>query len=547
MAISKIKTGSIEDGTISTADIANSAVTSAKIDSAYTTSITTNPEFSGTEAAKMPSGTTAQRANAQAGDIRFNTTLSLMEYYDGTVWKAIDAPPTITSISPSYFTAAGETITITGSNFQSGCTIKLVGQNGTDYPASSVTVVSSTSVTFTTTAGMNSADSDPYDVVVSNPSGLTATLADCLDWNPSPIWSTASGTIYNIYDSARGSVSTSVSASDPEGASITYSVTSGSLPSGLSLNSSTGAITGSTSSVVSDTTTTFSISASDGVNTTARSFNIVQKAPVTLSFTATGSSTWTVPTNLTSVNILVVGGGGAGGNNKGGGGGGGGVVVHSAFPVTPAGSISYTVGAGGSGGNTTNPFMPGTDIAGKNGNNSTFSTLTALGGGGGSSDYDNAPTYSGSPGGSGGGSSRGSGYGSGAQPSQPNPGASQYGYPGGSSSQGSPNNTYGAGGGGGAGGAGSPAGPSNGGAGGSGYSWPGNSTVYGGGGGGSGYTAPGGSLTVSGNGGPGGGGKGATGYGSGGSSGSTNTGGGGGGNDASSTYTGGPGIIIIKY
>jgi hypothetical protein len=532
MAISKIKTGSIEDGTIITADLADNAVTTAKIDSTYTTSITTNPKLSGTESARMPKGTTAQRANAVSGDIRFNTTLSLMEYYDGTQWKSVDSPPVITSTSPSYFVGAGETITISGSNFQSGCTVKLVGQNGTDYAASTVSFVNSNQVTFLITAGMVAADSDPYDVVITNPSGLAGTLADYLDWNPSPVWSTSAGSLGTVYDSLRSSASFTVSATDPESAAITYSVTSGTLPTGMSLNSSTGAITGTPNAVGSDTTSTFSITASDGVNTVARSFNIVVKAPAVVSFTSTGSSTWTVPTGISSVQVLVIAGGGGGADRHGGGGGAGGFVEHSTFPVTPGGSVSYTVGSGG----------PASGQDGSNGNNSVFGSITAVGGGGGRSDSN------GYDGGSGAGGNQGpSGGGSGTQ--GPSGGGTGYGNPGGAGAAGPGSG----GGGGGAGGSGSPA-PSGsvGGAGGNGRSSSitGSPVFYAGGGGGGCRSG-----TTGGNGGPGGGGSASRSPNRGpspASAGTTNTGGGGGGGaetgaGGGAAAAGGPGVIIVRY
>jgi hypothetical protein len=60
----------------------------------------------------------------------------------------------------------------------------------------------------------------------------------------------------------------------------------------------------------------------------------------------TTSGTFTVPAGVVFVNVLLVGGGGGGGNG-GGGGGGGGVVFVPNYPVTPAGSLAVTVGAGG--------------------------------------------------------------------------------------------------------------------------------------------------------------------------------------------------------
>ena len=60
MPISKIKSNAINDG----------AITIAK-----TNNLFVNTEITGTEAARMPVGTTAQRANAQVGDLRHNSNL----------------------------------------------------------------------------------------------------------------------------------------------------------------------------------------------------------------------------------------------------------------------------------------------------------------------------------------------------------------------------------------------------------------------------------------------------------------------------------------
>ena len=58
-----------------------------------------NISDTGTAGTKVASGTTAQRGST-AGQIRFNTTTGLAEYYDGTNFKSIDSPPTITAVSP---------------------------------------------------------------------------------------------------------------------------------------------------------------------------------------------------------------------------------------------------------------------------------------------------------------------------------------------------------------------------------------------------------------------------------------------------------------
>lgn len=50
----------------------------------------TDATFSGTGAVKVPTGTTAEQPSSPStGMIRFNLERSLMEVYDGTVWKSI--------------------------------------------------------------------------------------------------------------------------------------------------------------------------------------------------------------------------------------------------------------------------------------------------------------------------------------------------------------------------------------------------------------------------------------------------------------------------
>ena len=74
--------------------------------------------------------------------------------------------------------------------------------------------------------------------------------------------------------------------------------------------------------------------------------------------------------------VLVIAGGGGGGNNIGGGGGAGGYLYNSSFSIDPN-TYTVTVGTGG-------PGATASDGVGTAGNNSVFSSLTSVGGGGGS-------------------------------------------------------------------------------------------------------------------------------------------------------------------
>jgi hypothetical protein len=99
------------------------------------------------------------------------------------------------------------------------------------------------------------------------------------------------------------------------------------------------------------------------------------------SFTTVGTTSWTAPAGVTSVEYLVVAGGGGAGNgydNAGGGGGGAGMVLSGTTSVTPGDSYTVTIGGGGTGGANTRTNNPGTS-----GNNSVFGSITALGGGNG--------------------------------------------------------------------------------------------------------------------------------------------------------------------
>jgi hypothetical protein len=269
-------------------------------------------------------------------------------------------------------------------------------------------------------------------------------------------------------------------------------------------------------------------------------------------FTSTGPATFNVPSGVSSVEVLVVAGGGGTGAAQyhNGGAGGGGVVYHTAFPVTPGGTVALTVGAGGTAG-----AGPGPGTGFTNGGNSTFGSITALGGGYGG----HYPNIQGNPGGSGGGGAANGNApsniaGSATQPGQANPGASvNAGFPGGTGAAG----PWGGGGGGGAGGAGQAGdarGSTYGGNGGPGVSISiaGYPVYYGGGGGGSGQGGP--YALSAGSGGLGGGGIGGTGsinYSYLEINGRVNSGGGAGGveraDGARPGGTGGPGIVVVKY
>ena len=233
----------------------------------------------GTEGTKVATGTQAQRGTTQ-GQLRFNTDTGLAEYYTGSAFKSIDSPPTVSSLDVTEVDSqagGNQTIVITGSGFASGATVTFVGNAGTDFNASTVTVDSETQITAVAPKVSFLNAQEPYGVKVTNTSGLSNTLTGQINVDTSPSWNTASGSLGNVFEGDTANFS--VSATDPDGDTVAYSETGGTVLStnGLSINSSTGAITGTAGTVSGDTTINFDLRATANSKNADRSFSIVIK------------------------------------------------------------------------------------------------------------------------------------------------------------------------------------------------------------------------------------------------------------------------------
>jgi hypothetical protein len=510
----------------------------------------------------IPFGNTAGRPTAATGQPYFNGETGRLELYTSTGWQNIvQETPGIASASGTYNESAGSgTFAVSGTNFVSGAIAYAVGTNAVEYQATTTTYDSI--VQLTVVFSNLSPAYEPYDIKVTNPSNLFGLLPDAFYINDSPVWATSSGSL-GTWDGS----SIQLSATDDESNTITYTVTSGSLPTGLTL-SSAGLISGTTTENAG--TYTFTVGASDGVNTAVtRSFSIIVPAFITggtltsdstyyyRTFTGSGSLT----TNLSLlVDYLLVAGGAGGGGRHSGGGGGGQVTYNSSYSLN-TGSHTVTIGSGGAGPYGDNPGGAGED---------SFFLETAKGGG-------KPGSYGGGAaqvGGSGGGGGYSSTSGAGSNKTTSSIGASTYGNAGGNTSN------WGAGG----GGAGAAGGSGDAGVGGAGIanSILGTTYYWGGGGGGSMWeNGPGGAGGIGGGGGGGSGGGGASNSSGGGSAlnsgesgggtnsyngpgttkggdGGANTGGGGGGCGQSNhgSYTnssinkggnGGSGILVVRY
>jgi hypothetical protein len=151
-------------------------------------------------------------------------------------------------------------------------------------------------------------------------------------------------------------------------------------------------VTGGTSSplivagLTNGTSYTVSLRARNSAGASSSSNSISGTPSLTrVTFSTVESTTWAAPTNIFTVNYLVVGGGGGSGgafDNGGAGGGGGGMVLIGTLSISPGQVYTVTVGDGGIAGVSLRG-PPSTETPGEAGENSVFASLTALGGGGG--------------------------------------------------------------------------------------------------------------------------------------------------------------------
>src|SRR6056300_1395954 len=188
----------------------------------------------------------------------------------------LSTPPTLTSFTPSELTVtSGGSITITGTGFVSIPQVTLINQStGAIITASSVTYTSSTTISASIPSGQTNAT---YKVRVENPDGNAVQSTSTLTYSDNPTWVT--------------SASSSVSAYSDDSSAVTYSETTSVLTSNtdtpgttmnLTLNSSTGAITGTAPTPDSETTYNFTLRATDAESqTTDRAFSITITAEIT--------------------------------------------------------------------------------------------------------------------------------------------------------------------------------------------------------------------------------------------------------------------------
>lgn len=210
-----------------------------------------------------------------AGNISANTVAATTLTVGGQSVTALQNP-TITSINPSTIDNTQTAVQISGTNFQSIPFVDAINSStGAITQADSVSYTSSSSIS----ANLTLTTDGTYYLRVENNDGLAVrSTTALLTVSDSPTWNTAAGSLGSL--AAGGTASFTVSATSDS--TVAYSIVSGALPGGLSLNSSTGAITGTESGATAETSYSFTIRATDAEAQTAdRAFSITVTVGIT--------------------------------------------------------------------------------------------------------------------------------------------------------------------------------------------------------------------------------------------------------------------------
>jgi hypothetical protein len=207
-------------------------------------------------------------------------------------------PPTINGYSVSGLDdtaldpAGGQTVFINGTGFQRGAIVTFDGS-----AIAVVSFVSSSRLSFTSPAK----SAGTYTIYVVNSDGGTAIFIPGIIYSTLPTWTTAAGSLGSYFETT--SISNTVSASGD--VPITYSLFSGVLPPGSTLNAN-GVLSGTSPVDSGSTTYSFTIEAIDNqLQGSTRSFSLTINTDVVSWVSPTQGQTLTFPVNTAISNVAL--------------------------------------------------------------------------------------------------------------------------------------------------------------------------------------------------------------------------------------------------
>ncbi len=188
----------------------------------------------------------------------------------------------VTSVTPTALSTINDSTTVVGGNFASNVAVYFVGSDNVEIPAKSI-VRTSSSELIVTRPDVFATNLGTYKVVVENP-GITRPtgsslhiLNNAISPGTTPNWTTAT-TLPEIAKNI--AYTTTLIATDTEGTDIDYSIVSGTLPAGITLDNETGVLSGTYTGSDFNTTNLLVRAVDTGGNTVDRTFTIFSSNPV---------------------------------------------------------------------------------------------------------------------------------------------------------------------------------------------------------------------------------------------------------------------------
>jgi Putative Ig domain len=192
----------------------------------------------------------------------------------------VTAGPVVLSVTPTSLPNVNSSTTVTGLNFATDVTATFTGTDSLVRNAKSVVRGSATSLVVTRPDSLP-ISSSPYTLTITNPSVTyqpTGTNSHLISVTAGvgPVWQTPAGALTG--GTTNVAYSYTLSATDADGgSSVTYALSSGTVPAGTTLNTTTGVLSGTATSY---SASTFTVRATDsGGNFADRTFSLSLNSP----------------------------------------------------------------------------------------------------------------------------------------------------------------------------------------------------------------------------------------------------------------------------
>ncbi len=197
----------------------------------------------------------------------------------------LTSPAYAVSVTPTALPSINDTATLVGGNFATNVEVYFIGSDNIERAAKSV-VRTSNSELIITRPDIFPTNLGTYKIKVVNP-GITLPtgsslhiLNNAVTGGTNPNWTTGTA-LPEVGKNVAYSIT--LLATDTEGTDIDYSIVSGSLPSGITLNQETGVLSGTYTGADFNTSDLIIRAVDTGGNTVDRTFTIYQSTPVLLS------------------------------------------------------------------------------------------------------------------------------------------------------------------------------------------------------------------------------------------------------------------------